>query len=40
MIEEKELELLTDYFLDDMPELAKVLEKHRPDLDIDWEDYQ
>lgn len=40
MIEDKELELLTDYFLDDMPELSKVLKKHRPDLDIDWEDYQ
>jgi hypothetical protein len=40
MIEENELEHLTDYFHDDMPELAKVLKKHRPDLDIDWEDYQ
>lgn len=34
-----EVQILTDYFLDDMPHLAKVLRKHLPHLEIDWEEF-
>lgn len=35
-----EIDTLTDYFLDDMPHLAKVIKKHLPHLDIDWDQFK
>lgn len=37
---EEERDMLSDYFLDDKPHLAKIFKKRMPELDLDWQSYE
>jgi hypothetical protein len=39
-LEDLEKEILSEFFLDDMPHLAKVVKKHLKHLDLEWGDFE